>query len=65
MNDTKTGALPGRSIALLAAALFATFATALGTIGGLAHWNAAAAPASTPTPVVQQAPIQHWTEEAD
>jgi len=65
MNGTTTGALSRRNVALLAAALFVTFATALGTIGGLAHWSRQAAPISAPTAIVQQAPAQRWTEEAD
>jgi hypothetical protein len=67
MNGTTTTTLSRRGVALLAAALLATFMTAAGTIGGFAHWNASAASVSAPTstPMVQQAAPQQWTEEAD
>lgn len=64
MNGTTAGTLSRRNLTLLAAALLATFATALGTLGGLAQWSKQAAPPA-PTAVVQQAPAQHWTGEAD
>jgi hypothetical protein len=66
MSETATRALSRRSATLLAAALLATFATALGTIGGLSHWAKQAAPgASTPAPaqIVHQAPATQWADD--
>ena len=65
MNRSAEGAVSRRSIALLVAALLATFVTAIGTLGGFAHWNARAASPSVPTAIVQQTPVQHWSEEGD